>query len=67
MYQTYIISIDSRKNYEEELKRTYVLEQRVVPLEEETRSLRTITRSITEVRDQEAQKKFDIENVGEGQ
>ena len=55
LYQTYIISIDAKNKYEEELKRTnYVMEKRLATLDEEVRSLRNVARPFIELKEQES-------------
>lgn len=66
LYTTYNISIDARKKYEEELKRTYVLEKKIADIEEEIRSLRVVTRPVREAKvNHEAQNEANIAIVGE--
>ena len=61
------MSINARQKYEEELKRTYVLEKKITDIDDEIINLRFVTRPITEVKDHEAQTQVDIEVVGEAQ
>lgn len=64
LFQTYNIYIETRKKYEEELKKTYILEQRVPTLENEVRNLRNATRPIIEVKNQDTQTDVDTINMG---
>ena len=53
--KTYEKFIGKRRSYEEEMKKNYVLEQRVVKLEMEVASLKKNVRTVIEVHDIEMQ------------
>ena len=65
MYASFEKYVDERKHYEEEMKKTYVLEQRKLYLEDEVKTLKDIARHVVKVK-KKGVKTYDYAtNVGD--